>query len=173
MEIIYWLLILLMLVGVIGAVIPGIPGTSLVLIAIIIWGFIKGSFATISLPLIVTGVVLLLSMGIDFFAGYLGAKKAGASKWGQIGAMVGFVVAFLGLLPPFLLIGGPLIGIFIGPLLGAIIGELIYRRNLFVAIKAGLGIVVGSLIGNIIQAFLALAAVIVFVFTTWPQVFVS
>ena len=171
MEIIYWLLILLMLAGVIGAVIPGIPGTSLILIAIIIWGFIKGSFATVSLPLIVTGVVLLLSMGIDFFAGYLGAKKAGASKWGQIGAMIGFVVAFLGLLPPFLLIGGPLIGIFIGPLLGAIIGELIYRRNLVVAVKAGLGIVVGSLIGNIIQGFLALAAVIFFVFTTYTQVF--
>ncbi|MCJ8283081.1 MAG: DUF456 family protein, partial [Rivularia sp. ALOHA_DT_140] len=81
--------------------------------------------------------------------------------------------AFLGLLPPFLIVGGPLIGIFIGPLLGAIIGELIYRKDLVVAVKAGLGIVVGSLIGNIIQAFLALAAVLVFVFTTWSQVFVG
>ena len=173
MQIIYWLLIALMLVGVIGAVVPGIPGTSLILIGIIIWGFIKGSFTAISVPLIVTGIVLLLGMGIDFFATYWGAKKAGASKWGQIGAMVGLVVAFFGLLPPFLAVGGPLIGILVGPLLGAIIGELIYRRDLLIAIKAGLGIVVGSLIGNIIQGFLALAAVIVFVFTTWSQVFIS
>ncbi len=173
MQITYWLLIALMLVGVIGAVIPGVPGTSLILVAIIIWGFFQGSLTMIEVPLIVTGVILLLSMVIDFFAAYWGAKKAGASKWGQIGAMVGFVVAFLGLLPPFLIIGGPLIGIFIGPLLGAIIGEFIYRRNLVIAIKAGLGIVVGSLIGNIIQAFLALAAVIVFVLTTWSQVFIS
>ena len=172
-EIIYGLLITLMLAGVIGAVVPGIPGTSLILIAIIVWGFVEGSFAAVSIPLIVTVVVLLLGIGIDIFAGYLGAKKAGASKWGQIGAMVGLVVAFLGLLPPFLVVGGPIIGIFIGPLLGAIIGEFIYRRNLFVAIKAGLGIVVGSLIGNIIQGFLASAAVIVFVFTTWSQVFGS
>ena len=172
-QIIYWLLVALMLAGVIGAVIPGVPGTSLILIAIIIWGFIKGSFAAIGIPLIVTVVVLLLGIGIDIFAGYLGAKKAGASKWGQIGSMVGLLVAFFGLLPPFLVVGGPIIGILIGPLLGAIIGEFIYRRNLVVAIKAGLGLVVGSLIGNIIQALLASAAVIVFVFTTWSQVFVS
>ncbi|MEA5596515.1 DUF456 domain-containing protein [Rivularia sp. UHCC 0363] len=173
MQLIYGLIIALMIVGIIGAVVPGIPGTSLILIGIIIWGFIKGSFASISLPLIVTGVVLLLSMGIDFFAAYWGAKKAGASKWGQIGAMVGLAVAFFGLLPPFLVVGGPLIGILVAPLLGAIIGELIYRRDLLIAIKAGLGIVVGSLIGNIIQGFLAFAAVLVFVFTTWSQVFVT
>lgn len=171
MQLTYGLIIALMLAGVIGAVVPGVPGTSLILIGIIIWGFIKGTFAAISVPLIVTGVILLLSMAIDFLAAYWGAKKAGASKWGQIGSMIGLAVAFFGLLPPFLLVGGPVIGIFIGPLLGAIIGELIYRRNLIVAVKAGVGIVVGSLIGNIIQGFLALAAVIVFVFTTYPQVF--
>ncbi len=172
-QIIYLLLIALMLGGVIGAVVPGVPGTSLILIGIIIWGFIKGTFAAISFPLIVTGVILLLSMGIDFLAGYWGAKKAGASKWGQIGSMIGFLLALFGFLPPFLVVGGPLIGIFIGPLLGAIIGELIYRKDLLVAVKAGLGIIVGSLIGNIIQGILALATVILFVFTTWSQVFVS
>ncbi|MEM7716878.1 MAG: DUF456 family protein [Cyanobacteria bacterium P01_A01_bin.68] len=171
MQIIYGLIIVLMLAGVIGAVVPGVPGTSLILIGIIIWGFVKGAFAAISVPLIVTGIVLLLSMGIDFLAAYWGAKKAGASKWGQIGSMVGLALAFFGLLPPFLVVGGPIIGIFIGPLLGAIIGEFIYRKDLVIAVKAGLGIVVGSLIGNIIQGFLALAAVIVFVFTTWSQVF--
>ena len=96
MQIIYGLIIILMLAGVIGAVGPGVPGTSLVLIGIIIWGFIKGTFASISTPLIVTGVILLLSMGIDFLAAYWGAKKAGASKWGQIGSMVGLALAFFG-----------------------------------------------------------------------------
>ena len=73
---IYLGLIGLMIVGIIGSVVPAIPGASLILIAIIIWGFIKGSFAAISIPIIVTGVVLLLSIGVDFLAGYLGAKKA-------------------------------------------------------------------------------------------------
>ncbi|AKG22889.1 DUF456 domain-containing protein [Calothrix sp. 336/3] len=170
MQIIYFLLLALMVVGIIGAVIPAIPGTSLILASIIIWGLLKGSFAAISTPLIVTSVVLLLSIGVDFLAGYLGAKKAGASKWGQIGAFVGFIVGFLGLLPA-LPVGGPLLGMLLGPLLGAIIGEYLYCRNWQVAIKAGIGIVVGTVVGNLIQGLLAIAAVVVFIFSTWSQVF--
>ena len=170
MQIIYWLLVALMVVGIIGAVVPAIPGSSLILTAIIIWGFVSGSFAAIKIPLIVTVFVLLLSIGVDFLAGYLGAKQAGASKWGQIGAVVGLLVGFLGILPtlPF---GGPLLGILLGPLLGAIIGEYIYQRNFLCSVKAGLGIVAGTLIGNLIQGILAIAAVAVFLFTTWSQVF--
>lgn len=172
MQIIYWLVVALMIVGIIGAVVPAIPGTSLILIAIIIWGIVSSSFAAIKIPLIVTAIVLFLSIGVDFLAGYLGAKQAGASKWGQIGAFVGLLLGFFGFLPalPF---GGPLLGIFLGPLLGAIIGEYIYQRQLGLAIKAGIGIVVGTLIGNLLQGLLAIAAVAVFLYTTWPQVFGS
>ncbi|MDZ8051509.1 MAG: DUF456 domain-containing protein [Aulosira sp. ZfuVER01] len=172
MQIIYWLLVAVMVVGIIGAVVPAIPGTSLILVAIIIWGVVSSSFVAIKIPLIVTVVVLLLSIGVDFLAGYIGAKQAGASKWGQIGAFVGLLLGFFGLLPalPF---GGPLLGILIGPLLGAIIGEFLYQRKLGVAIKAGIGIVVGTVVGNLLQGVLAIAAVIVFLVTTWPQVFGS
>jgi uncharacterized protein len=170
MQIIYWLLIVVMLLGVVGAVVPALPGSSLILISIIIWGIVSSSFAAIKVPLIVTVIVLILSVGVDLLGSYLGAKQAGASKWGQIGAIVGLVVGFLGLLPtlPF---GGPLLGILLGPLLGAIIGEYLYQRDLGIAFKAGIGIVVGSLIGNLIQGLLAIAAVVVFVVTTWSQVF--
>ena len=166
MLILYWLLVALMVVGVIGAVVPGIPGTSLILIAILVWGLVQG-FGSVSVALPVTILVLLLSVGIDFLASYWGAKQAGASLWGQIGAFVGLVVGFMGFLPtlPF---GGPLLGILLGPLLGAIVGEYLYRRDLKLAFKAGVGIVVGSLIGNLIQGLLAIAAVVVFLLTTWP-----
>ena len=173
MQIIYWLLLAVMLLGIIGAVVPAIPGSSLILIAIIVWGIVSSSFAAIKIPLIVTVIVLLLSVGVDFLASYVGAKQAGASKWGQIGAIVGLVVGFLGLLPAFL-VAGPLVGILVGPLLGAIIGEFLYRRDLELeprfklSLKAGVGIVVGSLIGNVIQGLLAIATVVVFLFTTWP-----
>jgi uncharacterized protein len=166
----YWVLVAVMLVGIVGAVVPAIPGASLILLAIIIWGVVNGSVMAIEIPLSVTIIVLLLSIGIDFLAGYLGAKKAGASKWGQIGSVVGLLLGFLGLLPtlPF---GGPLLGILLGPLLGAIVGEFLYQRNLQVAVKAGIGIVAGTLIGNLIQGLLAIAAVGVFLATTWSQVY--
>ena len=170
MQIIYLLLVAVMFVGIIGAVVPAIPGSSLILIAIIIWGIVSHSFAAIKIPLIVTIIVLVLSMGVDFLAGYIGAKQAGASKWGQIGAFVGLLLGFFGLLPalPF---GGPLLGILFGPLLGAIVGEFLYQRQLWPAVKAGIGITVGTVVGNLIQGILAISAVVVFLLTTWPQVY--
>lgn len=166
MTILYWLLVAVMVVGVIGAVVPAIPGTSLIVAAIVIWGIVHG-FSSVSIALPVAVVVLLVSMGVDFLATFWGAQRFGASKWGQIGAVVGLLLGFFGLLPalPF---GGPLVGILFGPLIGAIVGEFIFRRDFVVAVKAGLGIIVGSLIGNLIQGVLAIAALGVFLYTTWP-----
>jgi hypothetical protein len=167
MLILYWLLVAVMVVGIVGAVVPGIPGSSLIVGAIAIWGFVQG-FQSVGVPLLIAGLVLLLSVGVDFLATYWGAKKAGASHWGQIGAVVGFFVGILGLLPA-LPIGGPLLGMLLGPLLGAIVGEFLYRREFVPAIKAGVGIVVGSVIGNLLQGVLAIAAVTIFLVTTWSQ----
>ncbi|HEY9640869.1 MAG TPA: DUF456 family protein [Coleofasciculaceae cyanobacterium] len=167
--VLYWSLIILMGVGVIGAVVPGLPGASLIVVAIAIWGAVHG-FAGLIVPLAVAIGVLLLSIGIDLLATYWGAKQAGASRWGQIGAIVGFVVGVLGLLPA-LPVGGPFLGLLLGPLLGAIIGEYLYRKDLKLAIRAGIGIVVGSLVGNLIQMALAIGVVIVFLVTTWSQVY--
>lgn len=171
MVALYWVLVVTMLVGIVGAVVPGIPGVSLILAAVVVWGAVNG-FGTISVALAVAIAIFVLSLGIDFLAGYWGAKKAGASNWGQIGAIVGFILGLLGLLPTVPIGGplGPIIGILIGPLLGAIVGEFLFRKDLMIAIKAGLGIVVGSLIGNLIQGVLAVLAVGIFIFTTYPMV---
>jgi uncharacterized protein len=166
MAVLYWSLVALMVVGIVGAVVPGIPGVSLILAGIVIWGAVNG-FSSVGIPLTVAIVVLVCSLGIDFLATYWGAKKAGASNWGQIGAIVGLFLGFFGLLPalPF---GGPLLGILLGPLLGAIVGEFLYRKDMAIAVKAGLGIVVGSLVGNLIQGVLAVVTVGVFLYTTFP-----
>jgi hypothetical protein len=171
MVALYWVLVVAMLVGIVGAVVPGIPGTSLILAAIVVWGAVQG-FATIPVALGVGIAVFLLSLGIDFLATYWGAKKAGASQWGQIGAIVGFILGFLGFLPTLPIGGplGPIIGILFGPLIGAIVGEFLYRKDVIVAIKAGVGIVVGSLVGNLIQGVLAIVAVVVFIATTFPPI---
>ena len=167
---IYWLITALMGFGVIGAFLPGIPGMTIILAAVIIWGALNG-FDSIAIALAVTIGVWVLSFGIDFVATLWGMKKAGASKWGQIGAIVGMVAGFLGLLPTIPIGGplGPLIGIFIGPLLGALIGEYLYCRQLNRALKAAIGVLVSTLVGNLIQGFLAIAAMTVFLFTTLPQ----
>jgi uncharacterized protein len=164
--IIYWLLVAVMVVGVIGSVVPALPGVALIIIAIIVWGAING-FATVAVSLGVAIAVFLLGIGVDFLATFWGAKKAGASRWGQIGAIVGLIAGVLGFLPA-LPVGGPILGLLIGPFLGAFIGELLHRRKPIYALKAAVGVVVSTLVGNLIQGLMALATLIVFLVTTWP-----
>jgi uncharacterized protein len=57
LTLLYWILIALMLVGVVGAVVPGIPGSSLIVVAILVWGFVQG-LSAINLALGVAVVVL-------------------------------------------------------------------------------------------------------------------
>jgi hypothetical protein len=144
----------------------------LILAAILVWTIVQG-FNVSWVPLIAIFVILILSAGVELLATYWGAKQAGASKWGQIGALIGLGLGFFGLLPA-LPLGGPLLGILVGPLVGAIIGEFFYRRDLPLeertkqSVKAGVGVVVGSLIGNLIEGLLAFVAVVIFVWSTWP-----
>jgi uncharacterized protein YqgC (DUF456 family) len=172
MGVLYWLLVLVMLIGVIGAVVPALPGITLVLGAMVIWGLVAG-FKGIALALGVAIVALILSFAIDYLAGVLGAQRAGASRWGQIGAIIGMFLGLFGLLP-FLPTGIPLLGLVLGTVLGAFIGEFLHRGNLKIAprirqsLKVGIAIVVGTLVGNILQGILALVSTIVFLVTTWP-----
>jgi uncharacterized protein len=172
MLILYWALVVLMVAGIVGAAVPGIPGTSVILAAIVVWGLAVHDFAAIQWALAAAILVLILSFGIDFLATYWGAKKAGASKWGQIGAMVGLVAGLV--LPlPTLPIGGPIgfvFGLLVGPWLGATVGEFLFCKDVMRSIQAGLGIVLGSLIGNLVQGFLAIAPVSVFLATTWAHI---
>jgi len=164
----YWVLVLVMLVGVAGALLPGIPGIGLIVLAIAAWGLVKG-FSVVTVPLIVSVVLFLIGSGVDFLAGYFGAKKAGASNWGQIGSIIGLFLGMFGFLPTLPIGGpiGPILGILLGAVAGAIVGELLYRKDVMVALKAALGIVVGSLVGRVIQTVLAIACVAVFLWATW------
>ncbi len=178
-ALIYWLLVATMLLGVVGAFIPAIPGPSLIVGAVVIAGFVY-KWPTVTTALVVSVVVLALCFAIEYLAGIWGGQKAGASHWGQIGSMVGLGLGIFGLLPA-LPLGGPLLGIFFGPFIGAVVGEILYLQReqetpvvdrLRKALRAGVGIVVGSVIGLLMQGLLSLTAVVVFLVTTysngWP-----
>jgi uncharacterized protein len=170
----YWILIVVMLVGVAGAIIPGLPGPSLILVAILIWCVVT-KFAIPIIPLGLIFVVLILSAAVEWLGTYWGAKQVGASKWGQVGMFAGMAVGFFGLLPA-LPVGGPIAGILLGGLLGGFIGEYLYRQNLPTAErlktagKVSLAIGFGALIGNLVEVVLAIVAVGIFVWSTWSSV---
>lgn len=173
--VLYWVLMVVALAGVVGAFVPALPGITLIVGAILLWGAVKG-FAGLGWALGIAIAALVLSIAIDYLAGIIGAQKVGASRWGQTGAIVGMVLGFFGLIPA-LPLGGPIFGILIGTVLGAFVGEFLHRRELKLwprtkqSFRVGIAIVVGTLVGNILQGFLATVAFFVFLLTSWGSVY--
>src|SRR5437762_3141192 len=137
MELFWWLItIVLFAVGLIGTVLPVIPGTTIILAAAIIHRMMLGAEKSIGWRSI--AILLLLTLAtyaLDFLSGYFGAKYFGATKWGMFGAMLG---ALLGLF-------FGIVGLFIGPVIGAVLGEFIAGKRMIDAGRAGWG----SLLGNL------------------------
>jgi uncharacterized protein len=171
LHVIYWIVLAIMTIGAIGAIAPGVPGPSLILVGLLIWCVATG-FSGFGWPFLLIILTLIASAGVEFLAAFWGAKQVGASKWAQYGSIAGMVMGLIGLLPAFI-VGGPLLGIIVGAVLGGFVGEFCFRTTLPVderfkkSIKVGLAIAVGSLVGTILETVLAIAAVVMFVLTTW------
>jgi uncharacterized protein YqgC (DUF456 family) len=151
MEFLWWLFaIVLMAVGLIGTVLPAVPGAIIILAAAVIHQIMLGSEKSLGWWNIAALVVLtLISYALEFASGYFGAKRFGATKWGAFGAFIG---AIAGLFFPF-----P--GLIVGPVVGAIAGELVAGKRLVKAGRAGWGTLLGNLAGMLGKLTIALVMV--------------
>jgi uncharacterized protein YqgC (DUF456 family) len=138
---------ILLLVGLVGVVMPYLPGIPIAWLGLFIYA-IGTDWERISVTTIVVFAALtVLALLMDYIAPLLGAKKYKASKWGMIGASVGL---FLGI------IIFQMWGIIVGPLLGALIGELLSGKPAGEAFKVSLGTLVGFLFGSLMKIVLIL-----------------
>lgn len=130
----------MMLIGLIGCIVPGLPGTPIAYIGLWIaqatekihfsWQF-----------LLIWGIVVVIISVLDYVVPAWGTKHYGGTKWGVWGSTIGvFVGLFFGAM-----------GVILGPLVGAVIGELISGKQLNDALKAGWGSFVGILFGTILK----------------------
>ena len=142
----------LVVTGLVGLVLPAIPGAPLIFAGLLLAAWAKG-FSYVGIGTIIALAILaLLTYGVDFWATMFGAKKFGASKRAIIGALLGAIVGiFLGL---------P--GVIFGPFIGAVIGELSARRNLQQAARAGIGATIGLVLGAALKIALALTMLGIF-----------
>lgn len=160
--VLYVLSAVLMLVGILGTVLPALPGVPLVFAGMLLAAWV-GDFEQVGgWTLAVLAVLTLLSLGIDFLATMLGAKRVGASKPALIGALLGTIAG--------LLFG--VVGIFVGPFVGALVGELIWlrgmgSRELGQATKVGLGTWLGIVVGTVLKLGLAFVMVGLFALAWW------
>jgi len=145
----YILAAVLVVIGIVGTVLPALPGLPLVFGGMVLAAWASDFEKVGWVPLVVLGLLTALSLGIDFLATAMGAKRVGASKLALIGSVIG---TFAGL-------AFGLIGVFVGPFVGALIGELIHTRELSKATQVGIGTWVGIIVGTVLKFGLAFAMV--------------
>ena len=136
----YFLLILaivLMILGLLGCVLPVIPGPPLSFLGLLAVEYTRwADFSTRFL--VIMAVVALVVTVLDYVVPVWGTKRFGGSKAGMWGATIGMVVGIF-FFPP--------IGLILGPLAGAIIAEALQGADSKKAITAGLGSLMGFLLG--------------------------
>lgn len=146
MEIVLWITAAsLMALGVVGTVLPALPGTALVLAGIVLGAWIDDFERVSAWTVGIVAVLAVISWVLDYVAGLLGAKRMGASRQAVIGAALGTVVG--------LLMG--IVGILFMPLVGAAVGEYLARRDELRAVKVGVATWMGVMVGLIAKVVLA------------------
>ena len=160
-----WVVTCLLLIGgLVGTIVPMLPGPVLIFIGAIFHYCALRWLAQVPDPgigWIGMGILLLFVVVAQVFetaSSAMGAKYFGSTKWGTIGALVGGIVGIFFGIP----------GIFLGPVVGALAGELIFaRRHWKPAAKSTWGTFVGTAAGLVFKAGLGVLMVGYFFLDVW------
>ncbi|HAH58291.1 MAG: DUF456 domain-containing protein [Lentimicrobium sp.] len=140
--------VVIAIAGIVGCILPFIPGPPLNYIALLLLHFTMEPppFTTkfLMVWLAITVIVTLL----DYYVPIWGTRKYGGSNGGVWGAAAGLLLGLI-FFPPF--------GMIAGPFLGAVVGELLTGKNSSTALKAGFGSFVGFLAGVIMKLAVSIA----------------
>jgi uncharacterized protein len=156
----WWVLaIALIVIGVIGTFLPILPGAALVFAGMLLAAWIDHFTRIGWITLTILGFLTVLVFVVDIVAGYLGAKRVGASRLALLGAAVGTIIGlFFGI-----------VGIVVAPFIGAVVGELITRGQLEGAARVGFATWLGMAVGALAKIAIVLAMVGVFITSYWLQ----
>jgi uncharacterized protein YqgC (DUF456 family) len=146
----------LVVVGVVGCVLPVLPGPPLSFAGLLLlwWarGWDAGSFGVTTV--VVLGGLSVLVTVLDFVLPAWGARRYGASKAGVWGSVLGMIVGIF-FFPPF--------GMLAGAFLGALGGELLVGKDGDEAGRAAWGVFVGTVAGIGLKLAVSLATAVVYV----------
>lgn len=132
---------LLIVSGILGGVLPVLPGPPLSYIGLLLLHFTE-RYQFPSRFLIIWAIITLVVYLLDYAIPAWGTKRFGGSNRGIWGSIIGLVIGLF-FFPP--------IGIIIGPFLGAVAGELTLSKDSAVALKSGFGSFIGFLVGTLMK----------------------
>ncbi len=132
----------LVLIGVIGCVIPALPGPIFAFLALILIS-IPGAWELYAVwLLIVLGALAVATMVLDNVLPAMSSKKAGAGKAGVWGSVVGMILGSF-VIPPF--------GTIIGAFVGALLFEILFNKENKDPMKAALGVFNGTMLAILLK----------------------
>ncbi|HDJ34236.1 MAG TPA: DUF456 domain-containing protein [Bacteroidetes bacterium] len=147
------LAIALMIIGLLGCVLPVLPGPPLSYAGLLLAHFTRwADFSTRFL--VIMAMVAVVVTVLDYIVPIWGTKRFGGTKAGMWGATIGMVVGIF-FFPP--------IGLILGPLIGAIAGEAMRGADSRQSIVAGLGSLMGFFLGIGLKLAASLAMTYYFV----------
>ncbi|HTV86454.1 MAG TPA: DUF456 family protein [Dyella sp.] len=140
--------------GLIGAVLPTLPGIPMIFGGIWLIAAVDGYRHLGTGWLIALGLLAAFGVLVDFIATSLGAKRLGASRQAVWGASLGTLVGLFFGLP----------GLILGPFVGALIGEFASSRSVLRSAHVGLGTWLGLLLATLLKLVISLVMVGLFGF---------
>lgn len=153
---IFLLAVVFIIVGIIGDVVPGLPGVPISYAAMILLHFFTDITYTTE-ALIIYGILCAVITIVDYFVPVWGTKKFGGTKAGVRGSTIGLIVGVV-VLPILGIVIGPfgLIGILAGPFFGAYIGEKMTGVDDQLAWRSAIGSFVGFMAGTLLKVVYSL-----------------
>lgn len=153
-----WLLVIVMIIGLVGTILPLVPGMGLIFVGVLVYGFVNGWAAYSWWYVGLVGLLGTICMGLDYLGSAVGAKKFGASKAGFLGAIIGGIIGMLVF---------SIIGLILGSLLGVILAELYQKKTIEQSLTAATGVLIGSVVGAALQFVLAGVVVVMTIVKIW------
>jgi len=160
-DILLGLTLVVMVIGLVGIILPVIPGSILIFVAAFFYALLDG-FQTVGwITLVVLGLLAAAATTADLWATSMGAKAGGASGWSILAGMVGGLVGLIFFSLP---------GSILGALLGMFLVEVLRVRDLRKAVKSGGGWLMGWLLSVILELAIGLIMIAIFVWrVTLPR----
>jgi uncharacterized protein YqgC (DUF456 family) len=153
----YLLAAALVVGGLIGTVLPALPGLPMIFGGIWLAAAVDGYRHLGLWWLLLLGALAALGVAVDFIAASLGAKRVGASRTAIWGASLGTLVGMFFGLP----------GLLLGPFAGALAGEFASSGSVLRSTHVGIGTWLGLLFGALLKLALSLLMVALAAFAWW------
>lgn len=145
--------VILSLAGIVGSLLPVIPGPPLNYLALLLIHY--SDVHKFSYKFLFGWLVIIIAVVIlDYLVPIWGAKYAGGGRKGVWGAAIGLVLGIF-ILPP--------LGLLLWPFVGAVIGEIVDGKSLDASIRAGTGTFIGFLAGTLAKLIVSIILLVIFI----------